>query len=163
MIKQANAGFTLIEILVALFLAILVASSLVTVFQMSHHIFYRDFSRSELQYMARKAMEDIIDYVVQAQPDSLAVNGAEGSQLEFILSSGAKIQYSQGANYWLYRKGPDSGPPQPIVEQIAKVKFCLSGPHILTVDVVAGNEKNSFTLTQMIVPRAEIDENDWLN
>lgn len=156
MIKRADeVGFTLVEILIALLLAVLVGGGLFAVYQIGYNAFYRDSSRSEIQYMARKAMEDIIDQVMQAQPDSLVVTGVDGNKLEFTLTNGKRIEYTHGSNYWLYRKGPDAGSAQPIVEQIAVVKFSLFDQHILRVDVVAGDEANSFLLTQMIVPRSE--------
>lgn len=153
----AEKGFTLIEVLAALALFALVGSGLFAAYYMGNNAFKQESSQSDLQYNARKAMEDITYYAVQANPPLLTISGTNNNILSFEIDT-QKVAYELAGN-WLERKGPAPGSPQPVVEKIAEIEYTRLNDKTIIVRVKAADGSNSYELTHLVMPRAGNEKN----
>jgi len=136
---RENRGTTLIELLVALSLVALVGSGLFTVYWAANNSYKNNSGKSDAQYMARKAMEDIVRDIKEAQ-NAVAADG--GNSL--VLTGSGNVTYSTSAgNTSLYRN------TQPVATNIAAATFSIiSSANATTVEITlqATVDQQSYTL-----------------
>jgi prepilin-type N-terminal cleavage/methylation domain-containing protein len=136
-VNKVEAGFTLMEMLVALALASLVSTGLMSVYWSANHAFNRLSDYSDTQYGARSAIQRIVEDVRMATQAPVV----KESNTKLVLTTpGGTVEYYRNAiNNNLYRRS--GGTAVPVAENITDLKFSNSvSPLKITVEAaVRGN------------------------
>ncbi len=152
-----NYGFTLVEVLIALALVSLIGSGLFSVYWLGNKSYNQDSTDSDLQYMARNAMQRISSDIVQAdtkQEDAIKKN-LDGS-LTIKKESGPVTYNQSSSNNWLYRS--ESGSTQAVAEMITNFEPIALGSNLWEITITAAQGSASYTLTSRISPRVALLE-----
>lgn len=145
--KNGEQGFTLIELLLSLALASLVITGLMTVFWTSSRAYEGGSASADIQYMARRAVNDIgqdikegYNITINPAAANLLINKANDSDVEYYVNKGN-----------LYRKHNCSSVP--IAECIEQIKFNQANNGLVEVMVEAQSNDIKYVLSTAVVPR----------
>jgi len=130
-LKNGQAGFTLVEMLVSLALASLIVTALMSVYWSANSLFTRQSADSEAQYGARSAMQRVVDDVRVATLAPVVVDN--NTKLVLTQSSGRVEYYRNTINNDLYRSF--GGNVVPVAEGITYLYFSNAvNPLIITIE-----------------------------
>ncbi len=143
--RGADRGSTLVEMLVAMALASLVLSGLMSIYWTGSSAFQRLSSTTEAQYAVRSAAQNIGEDIRGASVVSITEGGAK---LILLTAGGEAVNYYM-ANNKLYRDGKAK---VPIAENISGLNFSGSSSLVkITADATVNGR--TYQLISSISPR----------
>ncbi len=147
--KNSNeeAGFTLIEVLLALAIGSLVISGFLSVFWAASNAYEKGVTASDIQYMARRGINDIEKDIKEAA--GVAISN-EGTELVLNKDTENEIIY-RANNKNLYRVA--KGTSVPIAENVRKIQFKEVDNGLVEVQLEVESRRQEYVLSTSVFPR----------
>lgn len=154
--KNAKRGFTLVEILVSVAIALFVVLGVYAVLNVGNTSWFTDMGMLDLQQEARLAMDGMIREVRQSSSGDVSITNG-GEKVEFYIPD-----VSSGISYFiqnneLVREHP-AGTEKVLAGDLTSLNFSLASDTVtilLTVGKTAQNRNLSFSLAQKVRLRNE--------
>lgn len=154
--KNAKRGFTLVEILVSVAIALFVVLGVYAVLNVGNTSWFTDMGMLDLQQEARLAMDGMIREIRQSSFDDVFINNAGGKVEFYIPDVSNSISYFIQNNE-LVREHP-AGKEKVLAGDLTSLNFSLAADTVtilLAVGKTAQNRNLSFSLAQKVRLRNE--------